>query len=79
MTTVMTPLPSAVRNNVGLAPAVSEGPALFAGIADGPSLAAHRDRLGPAPATWTFAGAEVPGSPLPSSWPPLRAGGPWWW
>ncbi|HEY8620657.1 MAG TPA: NADH-ubiquinone oxidoreductase-F iron-sulfur binding region domain-containing protein [Dermatophilaceae bacterium] len=42
-------LPSAVRNNVGLTPAVSEGPALLAGIAEGPGLRSHRDRLGPAP------------------------------
>ena len=49
MTTVTTPLPSAVRNNGGLTPAVSEGPVLLAGIADGPGLSAHRDRLGPAP------------------------------
>lgn len=39
----------AVHNDLGLVPYVSEGPALLAGIADGPSLAAHRDRLGPAP------------------------------
>ena len=39
----------AVRNDVGLAPYVSQGPALLAGIAEGPSLAAHRGRLGPAP------------------------------
>jgi NADH:ubiquinone oxidoreductase subunit F (NADH-binding) len=49
MTAVTTALPSAVRNNVGLTPAVSAGPALLAGIADGPSLLAHRQRLGPAP------------------------------
>ena len=49
MTTVTTPLPSVVSNNVGLTPAVSEGPVLLAGIADGPGLSAHRDRLGPAP------------------------------
>ena len=42
-------LPSAVRNNVGLTPAVSEGPALLAWIAEGPGLRSHRDRLGPAP------------------------------
>jgi len=39
----------AVRNDVGLAPYVSEGPALLAGIADGPSLAPHRSRRGPVP------------------------------
>jgi NADH:ubiquinone oxidoreductase subunit F (NADH-binding) len=38
-----------VRNEVGLDPVVSPGPALLAGIAQGPSLVAHRGRLGPAP------------------------------
>ena len=49
MTASTRALPSAVRNNVGLTPAVSEGPALLAGIAEGPGLRSHRDRLGPAP------------------------------
>ncbi len=40
----------AVRNDAGLVAHVSEGPALLAGIADGPGLEAHRDRHGPAPA-----------------------------
>lgn len=40
----------AVRNGLRQVAYVSEGPVLLAGIADGPSLAAHRDRLGPAPA-----------------------------
>ena len=40
---------SAARNDVGLIPKVSEGPALLAGITPGPGLASHRDRLGPAP------------------------------
>ena len=35
--------------DAGLAPAVSRGPALLAGIGQGPGLAAHRDRVGPAP------------------------------
>ena len=48
MTTVATDLPSVVRN-VGLVAEVSKGPALLAGIAEGPGLAGHRDRLGPAP------------------------------
>lgn len=39
----------AVRNDRGLVADVSEGPALLSGISDGPGLAAHRDRLGPAP------------------------------
>ncbi|HEX7460637.1 MAG TPA: hypothetical protein VF317_00515, partial [Dermatophilaceae bacterium] len=39
----------AVHNDVGLVPYVSEGPALLAGIADGPGLAAHRRRRGPSP------------------------------
>ena len=39
----------AVRNGLRQVAYVSEGPVLLAGIADGPSLAAHRDRLGPAP------------------------------
>jgi len=38
-----------VRNEVGLDPVVWQGPALLAGIAQGPGLAAHRGRLGPAP------------------------------
>ena len=37
------------RNEVGLDPVVSQGPALLAGIAEGPGLAAHRRRRGPAP------------------------------
>jgi len=49
MTASTRALPSAVRNNVGLTPAVSEGPALLGGIAEGPGLRSHRDRLGPAP------------------------------
>ena len=44
-----TVLPSAARNYVGLASSVLGGPALLAGVAEGPGLAAHRDRLGPAP------------------------------
>ena len=39
----------AVRNGLRQVAYVSEGPVLLAGIAGGPSLAAHRDRLGPAP------------------------------
>jgi len=35
--------------DAGPAPAVSRGPALLAGIGQGPGLAAHRDRVGPAP------------------------------
>ncbi len=35
-----------VRNEVGLDPAVSQGPALLAGICEGPGLAAHRYRVG---------------------------------
>ena len=46
MTTVLRPV---VRNDVGLAPAVSHGPVLLAGIGQGPGLVAHRGRLGPAP------------------------------
>jgi len=38
-----------VRNEVGLDPMVWQGPALLAGIAQGPGLAVHRGRLGPAP------------------------------
>jgi NADH:ubiquinone oxidoreductase subunit F (NADH-binding) len=38
-----------VRNEVGLDPVVSEGPALLAGITDGPGLEPHRRRVGPAP------------------------------
>ena len=34
---------------MGLDPVVSDGPALLAGIAQGPGLAAHRRRLGRAP------------------------------
>jgi NADH:ubiquinone oxidoreductase subunit F (NADH-binding) len=37
------------RNDMGLDPVVSQGPALLAGIAQGPGLVAHRGRLGPAP------------------------------
>ncbi|MEO8555335.1 MAG: NADH-ubiquinone oxidoreductase-F iron-sulfur binding region domain-containing protein [Actinomycetota bacterium] len=59
MTAMTTALPSAVRNNVGLTPAVSEGPALLAGIADGPGLGAHRDRVGPAPAPGAEALVEM--------------------
>jgi NADH:ubiquinone oxidoreductase subunit F (NADH-binding) len=36
-----------VRNEVGLDPVVSHGPALLAGISEGPGLAAHRHRVGP--------------------------------
>jgi NADH:ubiquinone oxidoreductase subunit F (NADH-binding) len=49
MTTFATAIPYGIRNDVGLIPDVSEGPALLAGISDGPGLKAHRDRLGPAP------------------------------
>jgi len=49
MTASVTDLLPAVRHDVGLIAEVSEGPALLAGIADGPGLEAHRDRLGPAP------------------------------
>lgn len=35
-----------VRNEVGLDPVVSQGPALLAGISEGPGLAAHRLRVG---------------------------------
>ncbi len=38
-----------VRNDAGLDPVVSRGPALLAGIAHGPGLRPHRERLGPAP------------------------------
>ena len=37
-----------VRNEVGLDPVVSQGPALLAGISQGPGLTAHRHRVGPA-------------------------------
>lgn len=47
--TALTTAHVAVRNGLGQVAYVSEGPALLAGIADGPSLAAHRDRLGAAP------------------------------
>ncbi|MBE3075964.1 MAG: oxidoreductase, partial [Actinobacteria bacterium] len=46
MTTVLRPV---VRDDVGLAPVVLQGPALLAGIGQGPGLVAHRRRLGPAP------------------------------
>ena len=36
-----------VRNEVGLDPVVSQGPALLAGISQGPGLSAHRHRVGP--------------------------------
>jgi NADH:ubiquinone oxidoreductase subunit F (NADH-binding) len=36
-------------NDGGLAPTVSSGPALLAGVAEGPGLEAHRARFGPAP------------------------------
>jgi NADH:ubiquinone oxidoreductase subunit F (NADH-binding) len=49
MTTFATAIPHGIRNHVGLIPDVSEGSVLLAGIAEGPSLRAHRDRLGPAP------------------------------
>jgi len=49
LTTETTTLRPMVRNEVGLDPVVSQGPALLAGIAHGPGLAAHRGRLGPAP------------------------------
>lgn len=62
MTAVTTALPSAVRNDVGLVPDVSEGPALLAGIADGPGLATHRDRLGPAPTPSVEALVEMAGA-----------------
>jgi NADH:ubiquinone oxidoreductase subunit F (NADH-binding) len=45
-TAVLRPI---VRNEVGLDPVVSKGPALLAGITHGPGLAAHRVRFGPAP------------------------------
>ena len=52
-TTVTVAIPTAprsiVRNEAGLAPVASQGPALLAGIGQGPSLLAHRHRLGPAP------------------------------
>ena len=38
-----------VRNEVGLDPVVSQGPALLSGISLGPGLAAHRHRAGPCP------------------------------
>jgi NADH:ubiquinone oxidoreductase subunit F (NADH-binding) len=38
-----------VRNEAGLDPVVSPGPALLAGIAQGPGLVAHRSRFGPTP------------------------------
>jgi NADH:ubiquinone oxidoreductase subunit F (NADH-binding) len=38
-----------VRNEVGLDPVVSPGPALLSGIGGGPGLVAHRARFGPAP------------------------------
>jgi len=47
--TATTAVQSAARNDAGLVPKVSEGPALLAGIAQGPGLVSHRDRLGPAP------------------------------
>jgi NADH:ubiquinone oxidoreductase subunit F (NADH-binding) len=37
------------RNEVGLDPVVEQGPALLAGIAQGPGLVAHRGLLGPVP------------------------------
>jgi len=37
------------RNEMGLDPVVSQGPALLSGIAQGPGLDTHRERLGPAP------------------------------
>jgi NADH:ubiquinone oxidoreductase subunit F (NADH-binding) len=46
ITTALRPI---VRNELGLDPVVSQGPALLAGIAQGPGLEIHRDRLGPAP------------------------------
>ena len=63
MTTITTAIPIApdrhatrlaqphpiARNEDGLDPVVSQGPALLAGIAQGPSLAAHRGRVGDAP------------------------------
>lgn len=48
-TTSTTVQPPAARKDVGLVPTVSKGPVLLAGIADGPGLAPHRERLGPAP------------------------------
>jgi NADH:ubiquinone oxidoreductase subunit F (NADH-binding) len=59
MTAVTSTLPSTVRNNVGLTPAVSQGPALLAGIAEGPGLRPHRDRLGPAPTPTSEALVEL--------------------
>ena len=49
MTSATTALPTAVQNEEGLPPVVSQGPALLAGIGHGPGLHAHRDRIGPAP------------------------------
>jgi len=49
-TSVLTIAPQPlVRNEVGLDPVVAQGPALLAGISQGPGLAAHRARLGSAP------------------------------
>lgn len=47
--TATTAVQSTLRNDTGLVPKVSEGPALLAGIAQGPGYASHRDRLGPTP------------------------------
>lgn len=44
-----TELEIALPNDAGLAPLVSQGPALLAGITDGPGLEAHRARVGPVP------------------------------
>jgi NADH:ubiquinone oxidoreductase subunit F (NADH-binding) len=53
MTALSTELATAahpiVGNEVGLDPVVSQGPALLAGIWQGPGLVAHRGRVGPAP------------------------------
>ena len=50
MTTALNITPGTIaRNEVGLDPVVSQGPALLCGITQGPGLAAHRGRRGPAP------------------------------
>jgi hypothetical protein len=84
-----TPLPL-VRSEVRLDPVVTQGPALLAGITAGPGLEAHRHRVGPAArpsadelVRWARAvdlrDAEVPGSPLRSSWSRQTVAEPWWW
>ena len=49
MTTIDVIRRIATQDDHPQAPQVSQGPALLAGIGHGPGLAAHRDRLGPAP------------------------------